>query len=724
MESFFKEKDGKVIVVDPSGAARTLLAEVVRSLGFGDVNGVAGIKEAVEMMEVEPIRWIVTPLMADQQENGMKLLDLFCNHPALKNLRVSFLLEESEQEVLPDAFERGLLSYHSKPFTKDSLTSELSGLFKTFEAVDWNGSLLAAHYLRTHMMEAERYQELLVFEKKLLDLYPGHLDQMFHTVPPLAKMGQTEEALSVLKQIKVIDSNQEDKIQSYLADYFEGQSLDQVESDGYNFLGLKKILLVDNDDSVANEVVNAFKEMGVEDVVVCNDGEAGTQAVQENEDIDLVIQEWRIPKLTGPLFLQKVQEESKKSVPIVLLSSLIEDQDIPFVKEMGVATMIKKPLKKDEFTKAIIWTIQQDRLPTEQSSMERKMRQFLNEKKVQEAQEIKERYIADSTIKIGPKEVMEAEFAYVQKEFEKARDFGIEAIKHAGDSIFILNLLGKTMMNLREFDVALKCFEKAQALAPMNLERLCQIAEVHSEMGNDEKAQETIEQAQDLDPDSERVKETSAKVALNAGDSATAKTIMAQLKAMENVVSYMNNQAVAMARCDMVNEGIQQYRTTLAAIPDTRKDIYAIVSYNLGLAHLRAGDMDGAQPPLEEAVQHDSVVKDRAEKLLKKVKGAIKSGKPLQVQKAQAPIPLKPEDASGDQATDSDKVVTLDGAKAKVLTLVNADPGDMACHLIFQVQSSNDKAQKLLSGNLKFTPREAILRGESGGADRAIVKIA
>lgn len=722
MESFFKEKQGIVVMVDPSGAARTLLAEVIRGLGFSEVNSVPGIKEAIELLEVEPVRWIVVPMMADQNENGLKLLDIYCNHDVLKNLNISFLLEESEFDYLPDAFERGLLSYHLKPFTKDSLKNEFSELFTKLETWEWNTTLLAGSYLRTYLFEHGRFEELLVFEKKLLDLFPGRLELMFNTVPALAKLERTEEALATLKQIQIIDPFQEEKINTYLADYLDGQNFGDAESQEYNFLGLRKILVVDSDDSVGSVVQEIFKSMGVEETIVCQNGEDGIKALEDNKDIDLIIQEWRIPKLTGPLFLQKAQEVSEQSIPVILVSSLIEEQDLPFVREMGVASHIPKPIHRDEFVKSVIWTIQQDRLPTEQSAMERKMRQFLGEKKIAEAQEIKTRYLEDSTIKIGAKQIIEAEFAYFQKEFEKARDFGIEAIKHSGDSIFILNLLGKTMMNLREFETALKCFEKAQALAPMNIERLCQIAEAHSEMGDHDKAAESIENAADLDPDSEKIKETAAKIAVSGGETSKAKEIMGQLKAMENVISYMNNQAVALARCEMVKEGIEQYMRTIQSIPDSRKDIKAIVNYNLALAHLRADNTQGAQNPLESASKEESLVKDRSIELLKKVQDAVKAGRPLAIQKAE---PIRPvvDSVAEAKETDSEKEPeVMAGAKAKVISLMQSNPGDRACHLIFQTQGSHQNLSKLLAGNVRFSPREAIVREASGSGEKAVVK--
>ena len=42
----------------------------------------------------------------------------------------------------------------------------------------------------------------------------------------------------------------------------------------------------------------------------------------------------------------------------------------------------------------------------------------------------------------------------------------------------------------------------------MNIERLCQIAEIHSELGNDSKAKEVIGEAKKMDSDNRIVKES------------------------------------------------------------------------------------------------------------------------------------------------------------------------------------------------------------------------
>ncbi|MDQ3230693.1 MAG: response regulator, partial [Pseudobdellovibrionaceae bacterium] len=504
MDIFFRDRVVKVLVVDPSGASRTLLSEVIRSLGFTDVNGVPNLKDALSFMEVEKVRWLITPVFSDQHENILQVLNLYNSVPDLQQLRVSALVEETEMDVLPACFERGLLSYHKKPFTKDSLIHELKDFLQRYEKSNWQSSAMAGSYLRQNLTSLGLFEELLAFERQLLKLSPGDLGQYLNLAVPMIKTGKVDEAKAIISQVKKIDSSLEGAIKQLCATHLPGEDMTQVIGTGMNMLGLKTAIILDSDTSIRTEIQSALTEMGVENIHSFEDGISAHEHIKQHNNPDLILQEWRVPKLTGPLFLQRAQEEGAKATPVIMVSSLIQKEDIPFVREMGVAHTLQKPFQRKELEQSIIWTIQQDRQPTEQGSMERKMRQLLSERQFDEAAKIKERYIADTTINIGSKELIEAEFAYAFGDNEKARDFGIEAIKHAGESIFILNLLGKALINLREFETALKCFQKAQTLAPLNLERLCQIAEIHSELGDTSKANEILEEAKDIDPDSQR----------------------------------------------------------------------------------------------------------------------------------------------------------------------------------------------------------------------------
>jgi CheY-like chemotaxis protein len=730
MDVFFRDRDVKVLVVDPSGASRTLLAEVIRSQGFAEVQGVPSLKDALSIMEVEKIRWLISPLFVDQHENLLQVLNLYTTVPELHQLRISALIEETEMEVLPACFERGLLSFHKKPFTKDSLTHELKDFLQRYEKSGWRSSFMAGSYLRQNLAALGLFEDLLAFERQLLKLSPGDLNQYLNLAVPLAKTGKVDEAKAILSQVKKIDASLDAAIKQICTTYLAGEDISQSSGGGLNMLGLKTAIILDSDTSIRTEIQAALQEMGVESIHAFEDGLSAHEHIKQHNNPDLILQEWRVPKLTGPLFLQRAQEEGARTTPVILVSSLVQKEDIPFVREMGVAHTLQKPFQRKDLVQSIFWTIQQDRQPTEQGSMERKMRQLLDEKQFEEAAKIKERYVADATISVGAKELIEAEFAYASGDNEKARDFGIEAIKHAGESIFILNLLGKALINLREFETALKCFEKAQTLAPLNLERLCQIAEIHSELGDAKKANEILEEAKDIDPDSQRVKEAEAKAAINGGETNVAKRIMAQLKAMENVVAYMNNRSVALARCGMIDDGIEGYKKTLEAIPDERPDIKGIVHYNIAFAYIRATKLAEAKAELEQAVQYPTTkVLSRAEALLKRVNQALEKGSHLTIARndhvlnravadlnAQPGSGASPASAAHDKAAEEAK----EAAKGRVLAVVDSRPGEMGCHMVFTSSTASAKVTKMLEGQLRFNPRKAIERAESMGADRMV----
>jgi tetratricopeptide (TPR) repeat protein len=621
---WLKDRAGKVIIIEPSGSTRTMMTEVVRGVGFGDVSGVASVKDAVGLMEVEEINWIVASVCADQPENSLSLLKLVCQRPELRTVRMSLLVDENEEDLLPDAFELGLLSFHPKKSTKDSLVAELNDLMQAAEQVNWDSTLLSATFLRHHLMAVERYDELVEFERRLIKQYPGDIEILFNLVPPLSRQGMKDQAKSTLRQILLISPESEERVEQMSAEYLNGETLRTRESEGVNALGLNNVVVVDSDDSARKAFEDLLKEIGVEHIHLFDNGIEAIDHIGSAESVDMVFMEWRIPKLTGPLLIQRILSSKASSAPIIICSSLVEQEDQPFIREMGVSHMLDKPIDRKNVMQIILWTVQQQLAPTDKFMLEKKIRQALKERDDQKLSEFYDKYMGNEQINLGAKDLIEAEIAFSKARYPEARDRALSSIRHNGDSLFILNLLGKILMNLQEFESALKCFEKAQQMAPHNLERLCRIAEVQSELGEEEKANEALELAEKADAGSQVLAETKAKVAINQGDMDTAKAIMGQLEAMENVVSYLNNQAVALAKCDMLEKSIEQYEKALLAISEDKPEVKAIIYYNTALAHLRGSDAEAAQRSLQDAVQiKGSRVEKKAKILLKKVEKAI-----------------------------------------------------------------------------------------------------
>lgn len=722
MASFFTDKKSKVVVVDPSGPVRQMLADVVRTtLAFESVEAKASVQDALQFMEVDSCAWLFAPLMADQPVNGLHLLKICSETPELKHVRISLMLEEREQYIIPVAFEHGALSIHMKPFTKDSLGEELKRLAANFEANKNHEPLVATTYLGDYLKRNNMHDPQLKLIKGMLDLFPGEPNLIMALATPQFHLGKKDEAKRTLTQAKILSPQLTDAADGLCKQLFgEGEKLDaDAAAGGINVLGLKSVVIVDSDDTVCSGMEDILKKLGVPEVKRFIEGESAWSYIDSAAEPDLIIMEWRIPKLSGPLLIQRIRAKNYTSVPIVILSSLLKADDMPLAREIGIATVINKPLLRELFLPALSYAVQQERMPSEHLTMERKIRLLLQGGKKEESDVLRAQFLANPGVPLAKKRLIEAEYAFACNNYTVARDAAIDALKLAGDSVITLNILGKSFMYLKNPEAALKCFKKAQELSPNNIERLCSIAETETELGNPLAAEDALDHAKALDPDNKTVAEAEAKVALAKGDTSAAKKVMSQLENLSGLVAYMNNKAVAHAKCGFAEDAIQLYRKTMDSIPDDKPEIRTIVQYNLALGLARAGELDAAVKELEEVTKaKNPKVGKKAHSLKERLNAALAKGGDFKLQAT----------ANGGDAAVGSTPAAAEGAglgtaeeHRAMMSKIEAKRGDLCCFLVFTAPDPRDaRADSLFAKPPRFQRRDAIAREESHGVERGM----
>ena len=727
MNEKFSDKSAATIIVDPSGSVRTLIGDVLKSAGFKKVQGVGSLADAMAQLETEEVDWLILPLAADQEINGLQVMQLCLEVPHLQHVRVSLLLEENETWCLSKAFELGLLSWHAKPFTKVTLGSEIDKLMKRLESSSWNMTHASAEFVREYLASKKDVKTHLAFEKSMLDVFPGNGDLLIHLAEAQLNSGKKDLAKAALSQAKLLQPDREESIKTIAQKMFgdEGLNIPAGESAPINAMGIKSCVIVDSDETIRQSVKESLASLGVPEIQEFNDGITAWEWLEKNSQPDLLVMEWRLPKLTGPLLMQRVRHHGFHELPIIVLSSLIKPEDMPLIREIGIANVVSKPIEKSALVTAVVWTVQQERLPTEQLTLERKIRSLLTAKKVTDAQEHIGRYLQMPNIPEGKRKLVEAELAFATGNATLARDTAVLSIKSTGENINVLNILAKSFMQLGDFTNALKCFERAQKLSPLNIERLCMIAEAQVEVGEGEKAKESMEKASQLDPDATQVKEAEVKMAVFSGDTEVARALMSELESLSNVLSYMNNKAVASARCGKYEEGIVLYEKTLASIPADRKDLTAIVRYNMGLAKVRGGDLEGTLKELDEAMKDpNSRVFKKAQSLHKRTKKALETGAELTIKEDDkgGADPSKKGNKSNAPATDNQELSVADLHEA-IVTSVSPRKGDICCYMIFtSLENHDERIKPLLAKMPKFQRRKAIERAEAMGVERTSKK--
>jgi two-component system, chemotaxis family, response regulator WspR len=109
----------------------------------------------------------------------------------------------------------------------------------------------------------------------------------------------------------------------------------------------KNILIVEDDNFVAEVYLAKLSEMGYETVLAQN-GEEGLTELKKGK-VDLILLDILMPIMNGIEMLEEVKKnEEWKNIPVILLTNIGEKESIQKVREMGV----KDYLIKSHFTPA------------------------------------------------------------------------------------------------------------------------------------------------------------------------------------------------------------------------------------------------------------------------------------------------------------------------------------------------------------------------------------
>ncbi|HCP08569.1 MAG TPA: response regulator [Candidatus Moranbacteria bacterium] len=107
----------------------------------------------------------------------------------------------------------------------------------------------------------------------------------------------------------------------------------------------QKILLADEDENLQEIYSKALIDEGFE-VLHATDGEDALEKIKENyENLDLVLLDVVMPKMDGFDVLEKIRGAwgGYKKIPIVMLTSLSDPEDIQMAKELGADRFFVKP---------------------------------------------------------------------------------------------------------------------------------------------------------------------------------------------------------------------------------------------------------------------------------------------------------------------------------------------------------------------------------------------
>ena len=125
----------------------------------------------------------------------------------------------------------------------------------------------------------------------------------------------------------------------------------------------KQVLLVDDSVDDAELAINVLSDFGAVDMItVVHDGAAavdylhcrGAYAGRNTGNPALILLDVKMPKVDGLELLRDIKsDENLKTIPVVMLTSSPQEQDVRRSYELGASAYVVKPVDFDEFVQAV-----------------------------------------------------------------------------------------------------------------------------------------------------------------------------------------------------------------------------------------------------------------------------------------------------------------------------------------------------------------------------------
>lgn len=700
------DRNSKILIVDGSGPTRNAISSTLREFGFTNMSVSASLGDAIAIMEVDPIDWILSPLQLEGTVNIFQLLNLCLVESQLQETIVTAFCSGDQSQHLLHLYEMGLFTHLPAAYSKSELRETFQSLITTLEKNSYETCLTSIDYLQSHMQSINRKSELLEFTSRLSTMFPGDGRIVLRHAAALAAANNMDEAQAVLSQLILTNPELKNDVLSLKERILPTRSISSFsEKDALNMLNIDGCVVVDPDETALNATRKVLSWVGAKNVHYFSDPIEAMTFLETQPKQSLIIHEWKMPKLTGPVFLQRIRQTANATTPVIIVSAQVSDRDQNLIHEMCISTIISKPFTNENFLRSLTWTMRQESRPTDIKIYERRVKTLIASSQHTEAFAFLESIKKEKKVKEPFCDYLTAEIHYSNQNYDLARDFCVKALKGGYNLVGIYHLFGKVLMKKSNFPAAIKCFEKAQEFSPLNIIRLCALAEANSEIGNQEAAKENIEKARSIDPTNQTIGITEANCCITFNEIKRASKVLQELQNFDDVLSYMNNRGISLARSGRASDAMTFYTRAIEALPEKGLHLKPFIHYNLALAHARLGELEQALGVIRECLKvKNSKVYSKAKSLEQRLSTAVAAGLAFslntiddnQQDEAQHQIP-------GNELSQLDQTWTV----------LNMGPGDRCCFKLYQVTEPCEKIRALYSKIPQFRMRGAIQKKNS-----------
>jgi two-component system, chemotaxis family, chemotaxis protein CheY len=121
---------------------------------------------------------------------------------------------------------------------------------------------------------------------------------------------------------------------------------------------MKKILIVDDSETIRQHVAEALTKVGFE-VIEAGDGAAGLQRTAQH-DFSMIILDVNMPLLNGLEMLECLKKDPKNNaIPVLMLTTEAQGSMIQRARQSGAKAWLIKPVKVENLVNTVHKVLQQ-----------------------------------------------------------------------------------------------------------------------------------------------------------------------------------------------------------------------------------------------------------------------------------------------------------------------------------------------------------------------------
>ena len=118
----------KILVVDDMSTMRRIVKNILKQLGFSNMEEAENGQEALQKLRTEPFGFVVSdwnmPVMP-----GIEMLRAIQADEKLKHIPVLMVTAEAQKDNLIEAIQAGVNNYVVKPFTAETMQEKINKIF-------------------------------------------------------------------------------------------------------------------------------------------------------------------------------------------------------------------------------------------------------------------------------------------------------------------------------------------------------------------------------------------------------------------------------------------------------------------------------------------------------------------------------------------------------------------------------------------------------------------